>query len=212
MVQQKAELEQKISELQIALAPQNMWMQDEMERKVAGLQTLSSQAAVRANKGKEHIEQENNADNEDATAELLPLNSHIESQMFMESVISQTLDALNWEKLYRRIEKAQERLAWTAGLVDNISNRRVANIGGRADTERLAVAKGLFTGSADKEASAFRLLNSPAGYLVVERFFLVRKGRGSIVDEPVVDQIGPHMEGILLLTSFVRDPDYDIAT
>lgn len=64
-------------------------MQDELERKVAGLQTLSSQASVRANKEKEHIEQENNADNERAAAELLSLNSHIDSQMFMEGTISQ---------------------------------------------------------------------------------------------------------------------------
>lgn len=134
----------------------------------------------------------------------------------------QTSDALNWAKVYRQIEKAQGRLAWAAGLVDNISNRRAANIWrarvsenktlNLSNTERLAVAKSLFTGSTDKEAFALRLLNSPAEYLVVERFCVVHKGSSSLADGPVVDRIDPHMEGILLLTSFVRDSDYGIAT
>ncbi|ETW84667.1 hypothetical protein HETIRDRAFT_103195 [Heterobasidion irregulare TC 32-1] len=83
---------------------------------------------------------------------------------------------------------------------------------GCKDKERLATAKGLFTGSTSDKVLALRLLKSPAGYLVVRRFAPLR--RKAPVDrelegiQPAGDRLHSQTrDGILLLVFFVCDYD-----
>ena len=123
-------------------------------------------------------------------------------------------------RLRNLIDQVQAKLALAAGLVSETYDPKAsmiwrAHLTGdeapdRSDRERLAIAKGLFTGSTSDKVSALHLLNSPAGYLVVRRFSPLRK-RGPIDREgiqPAVDHLDSQTrDGILPLVSFICDYD-----
>ena len=125
-------------------------------------------------------------------------------------------------RLRNLIDQVQAKLALVAGLVSETYDPKAsmiwrAHLTGdealdRGDKERLAIAKGLFTGSTGEQVFALHLLNSPAGYLVVRCFAPLRKKAPIDHELEGIQLAGDRLDSqtrdaILLLDSFVCDYD-----